>query len=200
VLDLLNEVRERGHTVFLCTHYLQEVDRLCDRVGVLAEGRIVVEAGVRELRAPGTSVIIQVTALDLETRRQLEGMAAGVRTDATSVRITQNTPQLQAQVLRALLDVGVAVIALDPLESPLERLYLRAVRGELPQQPQPDLPPWTPTLPVPGGTPPLTLSLPALPAEQPARRTGDGDTLLNELLKRKNDADPGAGDAAPEEH
>ncbi len=38
--ELLQRVRAEGHTVFLCTHQLGEVDRLCDRVGILSRGRL----------------------------------------------------------------------------------------------------------------------------------------------------------------
>ena len=112
VIELLASVRDRGHTIFLCTHYLQEVDLLCDRVGVLAGGRILGEAAVAELRGVAGSARIQVSALDVEQRRRIEGLGPGVRADAQSVRLSANSPALQATVLRALLDAGVTIIAL----------------------------------------------------------------------------------------
>jgi ABC-2 type transport system ATP-binding protein len=190
VIEILAAVRDRGHTVFLCTHYLQEVDLLCDRVGVLAGGRIAAEAPVAELRAVAGSVRIQVAALEAEQRGWLEGLGAGVRADGQSVRISQNTPALQAKVLRALLDAGVAIIAVEPLESPMERLYLQAVHGAaLPPPESVALPPapWSATPPAPP------------PPAPPTRRPGEGDTLLNELLGRSGeenagDRGQGAGD------
>ncbi len=184
IIDILAAVRERGHTVFLCTHYLQEVELLCDRVGVLAGGRIVAEAPVSQLRAVANSVRIRVAGLEAGLRSWLEGLDGNVRTDGQSVRIGQNTPELQAKVLRALLDAGVAIIALEPLESPMERLYLQAVRGATlppPESPEPvTLPPapWTPP-PEPAPPPP------------PTRRPGEGDTLLNELLGRSSEESGG---------
>jgi len=79
---------------------------------------------------------------------------------------------LQAAVLRVLLDEGIAILTLEPLERPLERLYLQAVRG---------------------ATADITEALPAgllepksdeSPNLAPRRRSGEGDTLLNELLHR----------------
>ena len=53
---LLADVRRRGTTVFLSSHVLSEVDRVCDRIGVLRAGELVLEAPVGEVRrmAPQT--------------------------------------------------------------------------------------------------------------------------------------------------
>lgn len=51
--DVRGMVRERadeGMTVFLCTHYMEEADELCDRVAFLSEGRIVALDSPRELK------------------------------------------------------------------------------------------------------------------------------------------------------
>ncbi|NTU83966.1 MAG: ABC transporter ATP-binding protein [Chloroflexales bacterium] len=176
VLELLNQVRGRGHTVFLCTHYLHEVELLCDRVGVLAGGQIATEATVADLRGAAGSVRILVAGMTLETRARIEALGTGVRCDAQSARISSNTPALQAAVLRALLDEGVMILAMEPVESPLERLYLQAVRGAT--RPPADAPPAQGTAAGPWA---------ALPGE---RRRGEGDTLLDELLGRTKDNEP----------
>jgi hypothetical protein len=90
-------------------------------------------------------------------------------------------------VLRRLLDAGVAIIALEPLESPLEQLYTRAVRAGS-------------SLPLPESStdhferPVHTPSLPPIAAPA-AQRLGEGDTLLNELLRRGGDQE---SDQSPE--
>jgi ABC-2 type transport system ATP-binding protein len=47
---LLADVRKRGTTVFLSSHVLSEVDRVCDRIGVLRAGELVLEASVKQVR------------------------------------------------------------------------------------------------------------------------------------------------------
>jgi ABC-2 type transport system ATP-binding protein len=51
--DLLFELRRRGRTVFMSSHVLSEVERVCDRIAVLREGRIVLLATVPEVRRMG---------------------------------------------------------------------------------------------------------------------------------------------------
>jgi len=47
---LLADVRQRGTTVFLSSHVLSEVDRVCDRIGVLRTGELVLAASVNDVR------------------------------------------------------------------------------------------------------------------------------------------------------
>jgi len=47
--DLLSHLKERGRTVFLCTHIMELAQALCDRVGIIAEGKLVVQGSPREL-------------------------------------------------------------------------------------------------------------------------------------------------------
>lgn len=178
VLDLLAEVRAHGHTIFLCTHYLDEVEYLCDRVGVLVNGRLAAEVDVHTLGQTGASVRIQVNHLTMELRERLEQLSPAVQCSPNSISVRPNNQELQAQVLRALLDSDTPILALEPIERPLERLYLQAVRG---------------TLAEPAAAP-ASDDLP-LNAAQPA---GEGDTLLRELLRRTTgDASLSDGDKAP---
>lgn len=48
--ETVREVKERGQTVFLSSHILSEVEALCDRVGILREGRLVDQGTLAELR------------------------------------------------------------------------------------------------------------------------------------------------------
>ncbi len=48
--DCVKEAKERGQTIFLSSHILSEVEALCDRVGILREGKLVDEGTLQELR------------------------------------------------------------------------------------------------------------------------------------------------------
>jgi len=60
--ELLFELRARGRTVFMSSHVLSEVERLCDRIGVIREGEMVLLSTVEEAkRRSGRTVRIQFT-------------------------------------------------------------------------------------------------------------------------------------------
>jgi ABC-2 type transport system ATP-binding protein len=58
--ELLREVRAGGATVFLSSHILSEVEHVCDRVGILREGKLVRVADLRELRNSGETSLEQI--------------------------------------------------------------------------------------------------------------------------------------------
>ncbi|MBO9312724.1 MAG: ABC transporter ATP-binding protein [Chloroflexus sp.] len=130
LLLLLNDVRQRGHTVFLCTHRLAEVEYLCDRVGILANGHIALEVNVAEVRQMAGSVTVQTGPLDLPLRQRLEMIGREVTCDEQSVVINPHTPELQARVLQILIEANVPIHALEPQTSRLAQIYMRTVRGE----------------------------------------------------------------------
>jgi ABC-2 type transport system ATP-binding protein len=56
IREIIVALRERGKTVFFSSHELSEVERVCDRVGILAAGRLVAEGRMAELVKAGESL------------------------------------------------------------------------------------------------------------------------------------------------
>jgi ABC-2 type transport system ATP-binding protein len=127
---LLQALGETGHTIFLCTHQLSEVARLCDRVGVLTHGRIRHTARLDDLRARGRSVTVQVAELPLATAESLQRIRPEVQCERESITIFPASDRLINDVLRLLLDDGVPVRAVVPDADALEQFYLAAVHGD----------------------------------------------------------------------
>jgi ABC-2 type transport system ATP-binding protein len=126
--ELLQRVQATGHTIFLSTHQLADVARLCDRVGVLAHGRLDQVTSLDDLRAQGHSVTIRIADLQAETVHLLSAVSPTIRCSRTEVVIFPVTDELQARVLRTLLDEGVRILAVTPEADALEQFYLRAVQ------------------------------------------------------------------------
>ena len=61
--ECIREAKERGQAVFLSSHILSEVEALCDRVGILREGRLVDQGTLAELRHQSTQTV-EVTFSD----------------------------------------------------------------------------------------------------------------------------------------
>jgi ABC-2 type transport system ATP-binding protein len=58
IRDLLTALNRAGTTVFLSSHLLSEVDELCDRVGIVDRGRLVLQEDLATLRAPTGRVVV----------------------------------------------------------------------------------------------------------------------------------------------
>jgi ABC-2 type transport system ATP-binding protein len=123
--------RNGGHTVFLCTHNLEEAQRLCDRVAVIEHGRLVALGnpaelarslwqGVRlELETAGEAVATTMEILGAfpDARDVAKVEAQPIVTLALAVR--EHIPQLVARLVAA----DVPLYRITPQEATLEDVY-----------------------------------------------------------------------------
>jgi ABC-2 type transport system ATP-binding protein len=131
---LLRRLADGGTTVFVSSHMLWEVEAMCDRVGVLARGRLVAEGPPRELRGARDLVRIEVDdrAGALAVVESIEGASAMAQAGEAPegwIRVRLAPPATAAGLNRALVSAGVAVSALAPEQDTLEETFLSLVEG-----------------------------------------------------------------------
>jgi ABC-2 type transport system ATP-binding protein len=114
------EARDRGQTVFLSSHLLDEVEDICGRVAILRAGRLAEVADLTQLRRLSASVIEATVAGPLPQLAGLPGVAA-VETQGDVVRVTvEGSPRA---VLEALSRADVT--RLRSREPTLEEIFVR---------------------------------------------------------------------------
>jgi ABC-2 type transport system ATP-binding protein len=186
----IENLRALGKTIVLTTHYLDEAERLADRVAILAEGRIQIAGTVRHVaRQAGVSTTIKFTAPErvrngtLAPPASLAVVVRGETAVCTPASTAVSTAASAATALRDLLNWAAANDLGDledlSVESPtLEDAYLRLVCP--PAGERPPVPPVTAPL---EGRPLVTDSLgerPAVtasPGERPAVTASPGERL-----------------------
>lgn len=62
IFDLIAELKEQGKTVFISSHVLTDIERLCDRVGIIVQGRLCHAGQVSDLTMPLEELFLQVVA------------------------------------------------------------------------------------------------------------------------------------------
>ena len=134
ILESVESLGAEGLSVLYTTHYMEEAERLCDRVGIIDEGRLVAEGTRRELVSQiGEGDRIEVTASgDLDAfaaavagpGTDLPGVLGVDRRDgAISVR-ARNGPAAVAPVVEAAERTGVAIAGIEVVEPDLEDVFL----------------------------------------------------------------------------
>jgi len=133
VHDFITELRKEGRTIFLCTHNLDEADRLCDRIGVFKSHLLVVDTP-SNLRSQlfGRKVVFHLT-------NNSETIAASVRSmpfvrDAKIVEdklvVNLDDPETHnPEIIRALVGAGADIQFVGELRHSLEDVYLQLVKN-----------------------------------------------------------------------
>ena len=109
--DLIEEFKRAGRTILLTTHYMDEAERLCERVAIMDHGKIIALGSPRELVASiGVEHVLEFSAdnaaqrLDLAELRALEGVRdAQVENGAVRMQVTalhRAVPALLAELGR----------------------------------------------------------------------------------------------------
>ena len=121
---------ERGTTVFFSSHILEQVEAVCDRVGILQAGELVAVDSIDELRAAsGTDATLRIrvgTTVDdglLATLRGLDGVDSVDRDGDDTLQVGCDSDAKTA-VVTALEDNGVPVDDFSTEEASLEDLFL----------------------------------------------------------------------------
>lgn len=76
IRDLILGLKARGKTILLCSHLLSQVQEICDRVGILARGRLVREGRVEDLLSVRDRVEVVVEGGSAEAVKEWEAAAA----------------------------------------------------------------------------------------------------------------------------
>ncbi|WP_256391400.1 ABC transporter ATP-binding protein [Natronoarchaeum rubrum] len=131
--ELILEERDRGATVFFSSHILDQVEGVCDRVGILRGGELVAEdsvEGLREAAGSGARLRVSVDRADpaaVDAVRELDGVTgAEIRGDEIVVRCADGT---KSAVVSTLEDEGVAVSDFSTEEASLEELFRAYTEG-----------------------------------------------------------------------
>lgn len=129
-LDLIRQLKTSGITMLLSSHLLQQVQAVCDRVGLFHKGRMVLEGTVSELaqRVLGGAyrIHLEVEGGDAVAAalRELPGVL-NVSQDGTRFYNVEARSDLRAEVARKVIEVGGRLLGLSVDTPGLDEVYAR---------------------------------------------------------------------------
>ncbi|MBC7263340.1 MAG: ABC transporter ATP-binding protein [Chloroflexi bacterium] len=135
VREFIEELRGEGRTIFLCTHNLDEAERLCDRIAVLRTRLIAVDTPENlRRRLFGRTTVVQVANCSdrfLKAVQELDFVQEVRWMDDKQMLIRLNDPERQNPiVVRQLATAGAEVQYVKELEHSLEEIYLALVKED----------------------------------------------------------------------
>jgi ABC-2 type transport system ATP-binding protein len=129
IRQLIRELASSGHTIFLTSHLLHEVEQLCEKVAILRQGRLVVSGAVAELLRRGQGMFLRVAG-DIGPAIELLRTVAWVRgVERTGDALVVDAPIERAAELTMLLaGRSIAVAEIRANEQRLEDFFLEVTR------------------------------------------------------------------------
>ena len=127
VKELIWDLRERGKTVVLSTHMMNQVERMCDRILLINEGRRVLYGPLEEIKARYAQHAVLVRCSG-----SLEGLVGARRIDHRErdrliVLEDDVSPQ---DILRQLVELEIPVQRFEVASPPLEEIFIQVVEGK----------------------------------------------------------------------
>lgn len=129
VFDLIMELREQGKTIFFCSHILSDVERLCDRIGVLVSGRLIREFTRTEFLADTSRSIHLILGPLTPTQRQTLAKFSDDFLEYGDGYLLSLKPGQMGEAVRSMQEIGVEVLATRTERTSLEELFLQTIEG-----------------------------------------------------------------------
>jgi ABC-2 type transport system ATP-binding protein len=135
---LVHRLAAEGMTVLLSSHLMSEVEELCDRVAIVARGRVIHEGSLKELIS-STAGRYELRTTDDERATVIAASAEGVHdvTPAAAGLTFSGEERAVAALSLELAQAGVGLLALVPRTATLEELFFRLTEAD--QEPRPAL-------------------------------------------------------------
>ncbi|NJD58512.1 MAG: multidrug ABC transporter ATP-binding protein [Anaerolineales bacterium] len=133
VHDFISDLRKEGRTIFLCTHNLDEADRLCDRVGVFKTHLLVVDTPAN-LRSQlfGRRVVFHL----LQSNESIAALVKALpyvheaKVVENKLLVSLDDPETHnPEIIRVLVGAGVNIQFVGELRHSLEDVYLQLVKN-----------------------------------------------------------------------
>ena len=127
IFESLEILRSKGKTILYTTHYMEEVERLCQRVAIMDHGRVIAEhslAGMKKMLPQTNEVQIELESTTLADGFQLPGAIAFEFADSTLTCEIEDLNRDLPRVLTTLNDLGVRILSVRTRESSLEQVFL----------------------------------------------------------------------------
>jgi ABC-2 type transport system ATP-binding protein len=138
VWEMLSRLkRERDLTILVTTHYMDEADKLCDRIAIVDHGRLVALDSPLKLKAsiPGRNVIeVSFSSVPAGWRETLQALpeVADVKADEHVFRISSNNgPRSTVEIMEAARRAGITLTSLSVQSTTLDDVFVRYTGHQL---------------------------------------------------------------------
>ena len=123
IRELISQLGASGHTIFISSHLLHEVEQMCTEVAIINHGKMVTEGRVTGLLRRDTSLLVEAEPLSIVQEVSARFGASTQVVGPRSVKVAL-PPERTPELMTALVSAGAQVYQITPQHSSLEQLFL----------------------------------------------------------------------------
>jgi ABC-2 type transport system ATP-binding protein len=128
IYDIIEELRREKKTIVMTTHYIEEAERLCDRVAIVDQGKVIAQGTPRELKqssADKTRLEVRLARPELDgALKQLDGVADCIAVNDGYVLHCHRAPQAIVSLVKHLEVEGNELVSLEISTPSLEDVFI----------------------------------------------------------------------------
>ncbi|MGB0645753.1 MAG: ATP-binding cassette domain-containing protein [Bradymonadia bacterium] len=125
VRDLIFELKDQGKTVFFSSHILQDVEMVCDRVGILNRGQLIREGRLSDmLMSESSTMEFECGRLSAALQQLTEQFGGTVREHGQQTLIRVDGQEKAQELLASLIAEGQTVNRMTPIKRTLEEIFV----------------------------------------------------------------------------
>jgi len=137
MLDMIAEIaKERKMTVIMCSHQLYQVQRICNRVGIMANGKMAIEGLLDQLGREalgGGRLRIEVKLAEITSKlidciRRIDGVVSVERSE--DLLLISCLEDLRPQIAKAIVEANGLLVEMKIQSYALEEIYRKYSRGD----------------------------------------------------------------------
>ena len=135
IRELLRELKRMGQTIMISSHILSELEEICDHVGIIENGQLVFSGTLAEIHSRlGVDNKVRVRVVG-DPQRAIDVLAAlpqteDVRPGEQGISVTlRDGADKAGTIAKALVDAGIAVLAIVPETLRLDQAFLQLTKG-----------------------------------------------------------------------
>ena len=128
VRQIIAGLRKEGKTILLCSHYLSEVEALCDSVCILRHRHLLLNGTVADL-LHSQGIVEIVLAHDQDAHKIVTQLGIAGQVMEVQGNLFRIADAAQASVLARLVNVNIPIVSLTPVNRTLEEVYVNTLVG-----------------------------------------------------------------------
>lgn len=131
IYELLDELHHQGKTILYTTHYMEEAERMCDKIGIIDKGKIIAEGSLDELKkahAQEENIVIHFTG---EAVSKLGNYVISFPEPQMMTVVTPQARKRLHDVVQLCTEGGIDITGIDIHDAGLESIFLNLTGRQL---------------------------------------------------------------------